>query len=158
MGFFDEMNNKVALNSKISRLNASIKENYSELGVRYYNLFKDNPDPKFQELIDSISSAYTEIKQCEVDLALLRGIVFCPGCNAECSVDLKFCVKCGAKLIKPISPEPEAKTVEPQTVAEKSTESDSLPTETLEFKFCTECGNKVSASAQFCTNCGKSFQ
>ncbi len=162
MGFFDEMNSKVSLNSKVSKLNASIKEAYSDLGVRYYNLYKDNPDPKFQELIDSINSAYAEIKQCEIDLALLRGVVFCPNCNSECSVSLKFCVKCGTKLIKPESEAPSVPVPQPTVPTEPSVTKEAVThtapeTPSQEFKFCTNCGNKVSATAQFCTNCGKSF-
>lgn len=117
MGIFDDFSNKTALNSKLNKLNASIKQNYSELGVRYYNLFKDNPDPKFAELINDITTAYAEIKETEVQLAYLKGIVFCPNCHAECGADLRFCVKCGTQLVKPVQQVPQAQQpYQPQNV------------------------------------------
>lgn len=185
MGIFDDFSNKTSLNSKLNKLNASIKQNYSELGVRYYNLFKDNPDPKFAELINDITNAYTEIKQTEVQLAYLRGIVFCPNCNAECGADLRFCVKCGTQLIKPVQQTPQAQQsyqqnvqyqapvaqpeapAQPQASVAPAVQQPAAPTAQQpvdpeaqtpdEFKFCTQCGNKVSSTAMFCTNCGKSF-
>lgn len=200
MGIFDDFSNKTALNSKLNKLNASIKQNYSELGVRYYNLFKDNPDPKFAELINDITTAYAEIKETEVQLAYLRGIVFCPNCHAECGADLRFCVKCGTQLVKPVQQVPQAQqpyqpqnvqyqapaapVVQPVVQAQPQNDQPQVtvapdaqqpvapvvqqpaapvapeaqaPAVTPAFKFCTQCGNKVSATAMFCTNCGKSF-
>lgn len=200
MGIFDDFSNKTALNSKINKLNASIKQNYSELGVRYYNLFKDNPDPKFAELINDITNAYAEIKETEVQLAYLKGIVFCPNCHAECGADLRFCVKCGTQLVKPVQQVPQAQqpyqpqnvqyqapaapVVQPDVQAQPQNDQPQVtiapdaqqpvapvvqqpaapvapeaqaPAVTPAFKFCTQCGNKVSATAMFCTNCGKSF-
>lgn len=204
MGIFDDFSNKTALNSKLNKLNASIKQNYSELGVRYYNLFKDNPDPKFAELINDITTAYAEIKETEVQLAYLRGIVFCPNCHAECGADLRFCVKCGTQLVKPVQQVPQAQqpyqpqnvqyqapaapvvqpVVQPDVQAQPQNDQPQVtvapdaqqpvapvvqqpaapvapeaqaPAVTPAFKFCTQCGNKVSATAMFCTNCGKSF-
>lgn len=191
MGFFDEISSKSSLNSKINKLNTSIRDNYSELGVRYYNLYKDNPDPKFAELINDITTAYAEIKEAEVQLAYLRGVVFCPNCHSECSADIRFCVKCGTQLVKPVQPQyvqpvvpqqPAAPVVPTQPVVQaqpvapaqpkvQSEQAESAPTASpaepavpqvsktakAEFKFCTQCGNKVSAKAMFCTNCGKSF-
>ncbi len=191
MGFFDELSSKSALNSKINRLNASIKQNYEELGTRYYNLYKENPDPKFKELIDEITSAYAQIKETEVELAYLRGVVFCPNCHSECGIDLKFCVKCGAKLVKPVQyqqpiapaqpvapaqPQQTAAPVTPTAPAVPETPAPAVTEEApvaqpapqpeqpvaadpqAEFKFCTQCGNKVSVNAAFCTNCGKSLK
>lgn len=204
MGIFDDFSNKTALNSKLNKLNASIKQNYSELGVRYYNLFKDNPDPKFAELINDITTAYAEIKETEVQLAYLKGIVFCPNCHAECGADLRFCVKCGTQLVKPVQQVPQAQqpyqpqnvqyqapvapvvqpVVQPDVQAQPQNDQPQVtvapdaqqpvapvvqqpaapvapeaqaPAVTPAFKFCTQCGNKVSATAMFCTNCGKSF-
>lgn len=179
MGIFDDFSNKTALNSKINKLNASIKQNYSELGVRYYNLFKDNPDPRFAELINDITNAYAEIKETEVQLAYLKGIVFCPNCNSECGADLRFCVKCGTQLVKPVQQAPQAQqTYQPQNVQPQVTVTPDTqqpvapvvqqpaapvaseaqaPAVTPDFKFCTQCGNKVASTAMFCTNCGKSF-
>ncbi len=169
MGFFDELSNKSALSSKINKLSATINANYSELGVRYYNLYKDNPDPKFKELIDTITAAYADIAKTEEQLAYLRGLVICPGCKSECSAELKFCVKCGTKLIKPVPETPVAQPapVQPavpavsQPIAPPAPVQAAAPQTTIpaasEFKFCTECGNKVSVNAMFCTECGKSF-
>lgn len=181
MGFFDELSNKSALSSKINKLSATINANYSELGVRYYNLYKDNPDPKFKELIDTITAAYADIAKTEEQLAYLRGFVICPGCKSECSAELKFCVKCGTKLIKPVPETPVAQPVPVQPAAPAVSQSITQPAAPAvsqpiappapvqaaapqtttpaasEFKFCTECGNKVSVNAMFCTECGKSF-
>ena len=199
-GIYDDFSNKTALNSKINKLNASIKQNYSELGVRYYNLFKDNPDPRFAELINDITNAYAEIKETEVQLAYLKGIVFCPNCNSECGADLRFCVKCGTQLVKPVQQAPQAQqtyqpqnvqyqapvapavqpdvqaqpqNVQPQVTVTPDTQQPvapvvqqpaapvaseaQAPAVTPDFKFCTQCGNKVASTAMFCTNCGKSF-
>lgn len=165
MGFFNEMNNKSALTSKITKLNTVIKDNYAELGVRYYNLFKDNPDPKFQELIANITYAYAEIKDCETRLAWLRGVVYCPKCNSECSAELRFCIKCGTQLIKPVpdpvyAPQPISQSAPASTYAQPPiapVEPVAAPAvqPAAAFKFCTYCGSKVSAAAAFCTNCGK---
>ena len=171
MGFFDDMNNKSAINSRINKAKALINTNYTELGTRYYNLYKDNPDPKFSQLIDEIKAAYDEIKKAEVELALLRGVVFCPNCNSECPVNLNYCTKCGNKLIKPepkVGAAPVQPTVAPEPVVETPVATEEPVVKTEEpiaskavidpaFKFCTDCGQKVSSQAMFCTNCGKPF-
>lgn len=177
MGFFDDISNKTALSSKINKLNASIKANYAELGLRYYNLYKDNPNPKFSELINQINEAYSDIKKAEADLAYLKGVVYCPNCKNECGIDLKFCTSCGTKLVKPESaeampsvevpvpapaeistPKVDATEASVSVVSENTSTAVSNNEATVaqpEFKFCTECGNKVSFAAAFCTNCGK---
>lgn len=155
MGFFDELSNKSALSSKIGKLNATINANYSELGVRYYNLYKYNPDPKFKELIDTITAAYADIAKTEEQLAYLKGLVICHNCKSECSAELKFCVKCGTKLVKPVPDSPAAQPAPVQPVVPVAPQPEAPVAS--EFKFCTECGNKVSAGAMFCTECGKSF-
>ena len=102
MGFFDDMSSKNALSSKINRLNDTIKKNYSELGIRYYNLFKDDCDPRFAELIDEINASYDQIKDAKAQLALLKGLIICPKCGMECAKELNFCTSCGQKLDKPV--------------------------------------------------------
>lgn len=176
MGFFDEIGNKSSLTARNNKLSAQINNSYSELGVRYYNLYKDNPDPKFKEIIDGITAAYAEIKQNEIMMAYMRGVVFCPKCGSECSADLKFCVKCGTQLVKPVQPQVQVQqqvpfqvpvqTVQPRTPVQQQVPvqpvQQQVPVQTQaptqpEYKFCTECGERISATAMFCTNCGKAF-
>ena len=185
MGFFNEIGNKSAVVSKINKLNQSIKADYAELGLRYYNVFKDNPDPVFEEIVNKIKNSYVMIAEAEKELALIKGIIVCDKCGSECSKELNFCVSCGNKLNKSVvsdipstdscvtahveSGENSAVSDEKQDESVNDKNEDSAaedavaPEEPIDlslqdFKFCTQCGTKVASTAIFCTNCGSKLR
>lgn len=69
--------------------------------------------------------------------------MFCKYCGKELAENVKFCSKCGGKLVTEFN---DAKTKK-NNVATKYAEP-------KEKKFCKYCGHKLATTAHFCSKCG----
>jgi rRNA maturation endonuclease Nob1 len=70
--------------------------------------------------------------------------VVCSGCQTENPATAKFCVGCGAPLIKEDAP---------SETPSSTTESPSEP----DYKICPSCNQKNKPDAKFCIICGHKF-
>lgn len=125
------------LKSQIADCEKQINNTYTKLGEMYYNTTKDNPDERFAERFKTINAQLNKIKSLEAEILVLKNVVCCPSCGAECSAELAFCGNCGTKIEK------------------KQAQAEGQSTG---FKFCGNCGQKVSENAVFCNFCGNKLQ
>jgi ribosomal protein L40E len=70
--------------------------------------------------------------------------VICPECQTQNPTTAKFCVGCGAPMVKE------------ETPIDANTET--LTEETEDFKMCPSCNQKNKPNAKFCIICGHKFE
>ena len=128
----------------IAKLNLAIKSEESKLSVCYksigrlfYTAERDNLD-NTEEIATYIMQAdkiKATIAGYQKDLAILRNVVICEGCNNEISNDSIFCPICGLKVNKPAPVEEEAPAEEEACECEGECCCEETPTEGC----CCEC-------------------
>lgn len=92
------------LSYKISVAEREKETLFAVLGKSVYEQARsDSLSPYFGKC-EEISAKQDEIDEMKKKLDVLKGIVICQSCGAECGKDNDFCGKCGAKLEKPIDP------------------------------------------------------
>ena len=123
------------LNSQINASQKTIKETYTQIGEKYFSLYRNSSAPELQQFVDLISSNMDKIEQLKADIQRVKKIAVCPKCGTECSTSTPFCGSCGTQL----TPEPEEAPID---------------VEVTNYMFCSECGTKLSPDATFCNNCG----
>lgn len=123
--------------SDISRLNAMISDEeksinnlYYQIGKLYVTIHKDNPEPDFSGVINSIIEAETRIKNYRQQIQDIKGVQRCTKCGAEVLRGAAFCSGCGATM-------PKAEAVIPN-----------------DYIKCENCGATVKKGMRFCTSCG----
>jgi RNA polymerase subunit RPABC4/transcription elongation factor Spt4 len=104
--------------------------------------------------------------------------MYCNQCGALIADGSSFCTNCGARVApeapayeepavekaateEPAAVEPAAEPVTEQAAPEETVSTPPVEEEPAaqeqQFKFCTQCGARVSADADFCIVCGNSF-
>ncbi len=151
----DNSNNKrikkssdiVKLDEKIIQEKAEIKENFTEIGKLYYELYKNDSHEKLVPLCNVVDESYRIIGLCEKQVLLLQGVQLCQNCKAHISLDSLFCNKCGAKVESEETLNDNAKS-----------NNSNVKTSDKEVKKvnvkCRECGSDMPGDTVFCTNCG----
>ena len=134
-----DVKNIAKLNLTISDEERKIDRNYMEIGRLFYEMHKDDCEKEFAELIVSIDESKEKIKQCNEEIKELKGIIKCPGCNAEIMGNLAYCPNCGCKIEKE-EPEEESQEESPDAV------------------FCKNCGAKLDPEYKFCVKCGTAVE
>lgn len=108
----------VAMNGKISSLTKEISGIYTQIGEKYYALYKDGPEKAFADLIETVKSLEAQKavieRQIENTKAATASVPltpqgapasanvengFCEKCGAPLPEDSVFCIKCGAKVV-----------------------------------------------------------
>lgn len=153
MAFFSEVGKKISttsqnavnkakevaevakINSMISDEENKINSNYYQIGKLYVALHKNDCEDNFATMINDIVNAEKKIVEYREQIQSIKGIVKCPKCGAEVSVESAFCHACGAPM--PV------KKVEP-------TNSDMV--------VCAKCNSQVKAGMKFCTACGSAME
>ena len=131
-----DVKNIAKLNLMISDEERKIERNYIEIGRLFYEMHRDDCEKEFAELIISIDESKDKIKECNEEIKELKGIIKCPGCDAEIMGNLAYCPHCGYKIEQE---EPEEKECQEET------------SETI---FCNNCGAKLDPEYKFCVKCG----
>ena len=91
--------------------------------------------------------------------------MYCNQCGAFISEGSSFCTNCGARVAAEAAVEEPAYTEPLEDVAQEPVNETPAaeepaaapPVDETAFKFCTQCGARVSADADFCIVCGNSF-
>lgn len=161
---------KTADISEITRLRGLISDNqdeirryYASIGERYYKMYSDSPVDEVRELVESIKRMEQRIENYQAQINKIKGIVPCPYCGKDTSINVQFCGNCGRKM--------------PQKVKNLCSCGATI---TEGAKYCMKCGTPVGVkkvrspvqSAQrqcpkcglfatedmmFCANCGFNF-
>lgn len=118
------------LNSEIAGFEDNIADLQFELGRAYYEQNKDNPDGPFEEIVRQILRCEQEIRIRSERLISLKGMMYCPSCDAVIGMGDDFCSKCGAPL-------PTVKQEKAEDMAE-----------------CINCGAQLSIEQAYCNKCG----
>lgn len=124
------------LNSEISSKERAIAKLYTEIGRIYYDRHKDDPAAEELQTISEISALYGEIIQCQETIKGIKGIVKCPVCGADVSVESLFCSACGEKM-------PPVATLTSGDAQEMKTCPNCHASVNSENKFCIYCGTKM---------------
>lgn len=132
MSFFENLSKKVGDTAKaaarksgdiveVTKLNMNIgaeedriKRKYLEIGKAVYEAYtKDEEIPSsFIELCEKVKGYEKNIEEMRSKIHELKGIKFCPSCEAELEADVAFCPKCGTKQEIPAQPEQQESTEE----------------------------------------------
>ena len=126
------MAEKAKINAQIASENKAIRDNYSMLGRRYYELFGGAPDDDLAEFVAAIRDAMMNIDRYRAQIQKIKGVERCPACGADLSDGAVFCTACGTKLIEP----------PPAEAAERDRKS------------CPNCGSEIADNASYCGSCG----
>lgn len=144
MAFFDDLGKKISqagqsavqktkdmteiakYNSEISDAERKIAGLYSEIGILYAKLHRDNPEEQFAPMIKAITEAESRIAECREQIKDIKGITVCANCGAQVTGSA-FCSVCGT----------------PVPVQEKPAGA-----------FCKNCGSPLADGSAFCTSCG----
>ncbi|MDR3239001.1 MAG: zinc ribbon domain-containing protein [Clostridiales bacterium] len=176
MAFFDDMSKKIAqtsqgaaqkaknmaetikLNGLISDEEKRINNALLQIGKYYYEVYGENPEPSFGQLIAGINESKARIVSYSEQIKQFKGIVRCQKCGAETPCSSPFCNACGS----PMNINSPASVSDGDKIVSLSVdESVSLPEATENFSApsgdtisCPSCGKELSAKAVFCSGCG----
>lgn len=150
MGIFDDIGKKITQTgqstvqkakdfAEVSKLNTQINDEISamnnycmQIGRKYYDLYRSNPQDEFAELCGQITASGRKIQVWKEEVQKIKNVRRCPSCNGENDYESKFCRTCGAKLEDDDAPN----AAEPGA------------------RHCVVCGAQLNEGAQFCVGCG----
>lgn len=131
---FDMSEETNLMNTRENILN-QINEKYTCIGERYFNAHTEETTDEYPEIAE-IRGLQDEIKRIDQQLNELKGIIICPRCGFESSLDSTFCAACGLKLPKRIS------------------SASSL----IQERHCPQCGILANPGQRFCIQCGAKLE
>ena len=123
------------INGKISDNKQQISKLYENVGRKYYEKHKDDPDADESEVLSQIAGLYAEIEEYESKIISIKGTVRCPKCGADVAIGSTFCNVCGEKMVNP---------------GEQTVERELLG-------ICPVCGKPRRKGNVYCNNCGTKF-
>ncbi|HWR24463.1 MAG TPA: zinc ribbon domain-containing protein [Feifaniaceae bacterium] len=126
----NEMMETARLNNEIAGFEENVSELQFQLGAEYYEQNKEHPEGPFEETIRKILRCEEEIRIRSERLLSLKGMMYCPSCDAVIGMGDGFCSKCGAPL--------------PAVKEEKREDTD----------LCANCGAPFSKGQAYCNKCG----
>jgi rubrerythrin len=85
---------KQKVKSAISKENANITKQYTEIGKKYVELFGEQPSVEFAEYIEAIKASREEVQKLTLQLNELDDYVTC-SCGAKVPKSAGFCPSCG---------------------------------------------------------------
>lgn len=132
MAFFNDIGKKAKgmadvakINSSISAEEKNISNLFNALGMKYFELHKDDCEESLSGFVASIKAAEQNIKNYQTQVYAIKGVKRCTKCGAEVAANVAFCNVCGEKLEIP------------------------------EYaNICKNCGAPLENGAKFCMTCG----
>ena len=151
-----------------------IEKCYAEIGRRYAEAHKDDPDAEFAELITAIAASRKKMDDHRAEVLKANGLMVCPNCGAQIDEKSVFCNFCGVKQEKPaaeapvieepVAEEPVAEEpVAEEPVAEEPVAEEPVAEEPVAEepavaapvgKTCINCGAVIEPDCLFCVECG----
>ena len=89
------------INSQIAEEQRAVSAFYSQIGEKYYTLYKDAPADEFAQTCDRITAGLIRIAELQTEVQRLKNTRLCPKCGAVSAANVQFCASCGAELPKP---------------------------------------------------------
>lgn len=127
------------LEEKINQEKEEIKKILFQIGIKYYEEYKDEPNEYLVPLCNVVDESNRVIIMCEQQINYINGVQICPNCGAKLSLDAKFCDQCGYNLL----------------ATDKKEDSEEIKqVENTEIIRCRECGTEILDDSVYCANCG----
>lgn len=120
------------LQTLISDAEKRINLTYSEIGKLYLVVHRDDPEPSFVKMVQTIIDAEEKINEYRKEIERIKGTRPCPKCGADVASDAAFCSSCGAAMM----------------------ETDNRFVAGGEMVQCKNCGSWEEKGMRFCTTCG----
>ncbi len=155
MGFLNDIGvtkkPEAGAKQKMDQTDAAIATKLKELGTLVYNEHKDSLAgvAPYDELVSNIDSLYVKKKEHYDEWLKIQGLMECDHCKEKITYGSVFCNFCGNRVDNQIKKEevvPESQVTEGQVVVEQ------------EKKVCPTCGNELTSSEGFCTQCGSQIK
>jgi len=130
------------INSQISDEQRKQSNFYTQIGMKYYELFADTvEDENFVQFCASITECTEKIESLKVEIQRIKGIKKCGGCGGDAPLNSVFCGVCGhdTRLDDPSEAE------QPEEAA-------------LSGPACPQCNQVLEVGMVFCTGCGHKMQ
>lgn len=149
-----EVTDSAKLSAAIKGLEVQKKEKLSELGNMYYQIYKSyggSVGKEAEEIIAGIESIEQQIDQNKEQMRKIKGVIYCPNCNAEIPMNSLFCNVCGAKIEQRINP------VSGNVSNMEAFRQESGAREQVQAgpqMRCRKCGAVLEEDQLFCVNCG----
>lgn len=102
-----------------------IEDCYTEIGRQYYASHKNDAEPEFADLFDSVKKSEKAMADHKAEVLLANGLMLCPRCGEQIYYKSIFCNFCGIRVVEekpaePVAEEPAAEEPAPEeTVAEE---------------------------------------
>lgn len=93
---------EILLNSE----QAKIDECYTQIGLRYYAYYKENPAPEFADLVATITQSKQAIAAHKAEVLRANGKIVCPNCGQQINATSVFCNCCGLRIAAPAASAP----------------------------------------------------
>ncbi len=117
-----------------------IEDCYTEIGRQYYAAHKNDAEPEFADLFDSVKKCEKAMADHKAEVLLANGLMLCPRCGEQIYYKSIFCNFCGIRVVeeKPVEPvkeEPAAEEpvkeepVSEEPVIEEPAHEESVPEE-----------------------------
>ena len=158
----------VTMNSQINSLKKEINELYRNIGIQYYENYKENPEACFQELVASINEKMDSIEEISKKIEITKEATAAVPLTAQTStneekinVTGRCCIKCGAYLgledIFCAGCGTKNEIVTEEKVDEKVVETVDKVTEPT-VRCCKNCGTTIPEGNLFCSSCGTKYE
>ena len=121
----------------LAAMENELRNRFRDIGEKFYQETRENPDPAYQELFDAISELQNNLVMKQHELESLDGMVTCTECGRAMAKDAKFCPNCGAT-----APVYEPPVMHPENAA----------------SVCPVCGASLAPDAMFCASCGNKIE
>ena len=145
-----EMLETQKLKMRKSSLENEIKDLFTELGTRYYNMVKSGEveRPEDDKIIRKISMKVKALNELDDKILASRGMVVCPNCGSEINDGDAFCANCGYKIRKPVPKDENGEPVKKKPAAAGTAGEAKKPEEAAEtVEKAAEEGVKPAAEA-----------
>lgn len=160
-------NNEIeACQKKYKELEAGKSGIYNTIGRLYFEKYKDSPEGEFADSVNQINKINEEMKQIDLRIKFINGIVVCTNCGLENGVKSSFCSGCGTRLPHTYATDgmrcsncgglinPGQKFCGSCGAAIPQTETAAAAEPVSQVKTCPNCGCELENDAVFCSECG----
>ncbi len=127
-----KMAEKVKIKRAISEAESKLNAAYIEIGKKYEELYANQGDAEFAEMLANIADARAKIAAARAELAAVDSAVVCSGCGKYVQEDQKFCPHCGLKQEPPAPEVKEDASVEAVDEAVETVEAEIVEETTAE--------------------------
>lgn len=103
--------------SESVRISGAIKEEenwqtelFRKMGEYFYRNCAEQASGEMKEWCEAVQRSRANVLQYQEQLRVLKGVNYCPNCNAEVPANAAFCNNCGTRIVvpQPAAPAPQA--------------------------------------------------